>query len=87
MSLIILSDPEVQHILESLTQDSLTSFRQTLWTALHDFSTSVQAGPGGPYQQPPGMATNHPSANTTSLYSPSSGPEGMSFKGEQLDCH
>lgn len=82
MALTVLDEDQVNQVLESLSSEQLTSFRQTLSEALHEFSTSVQAGPSGPYQQPPGVKTANPASSTVSLYAPVSGPEGMSCKGK-----
>lgn len=81
MTLTVLSDAQVQQTFEALTTEQLASFRKTLSEALHDFSTSVQAGPGGPYLQPPGLSTSHPTTDTMSLYAAICGPEGMGSKG------
>lgn len=82
MTLTVLSDEQVRAILESLTLDDLEDFRQELASALHEFSTSIQADEAGLYQQPHRTTTLHPATHATTLYMPSCGPAGMGCKGE-----
>lgn len=80
MTLTVLSDDQVKDILESLNPDELESFRATLASALHEFSTSVEADGEGLYQQPHRITTLHPTSQATTLYMPSCGPSGMGCK-------
>lgn len=82
MTLTVLSDHQVQTILEGLTSDQLDEFSQVLSSALHQYSTNSQPGPNGPYQQPRRIKTHHNDTHATSLYMPSCGPEGMGCKSE-----
>jgi hypothetical protein len=82
MTLTVLSDDQVNAILETLTLAELDEFRHVLSSALHEYSTNTQASPDGPYQQPHRVTTLHPTTKATSLYMPSCGPEGMGCKGE-----
>lgn len=83
MTLTLLSDEQVRAVLENLTREELDGFRQTLASALHEFSTNPKGAPEEPYQQPHRITTLHPSSKATTLYMPSCGPEGMGCKGEQ----
>ncbi|KAF4122827.1 Ornithine cyclodeaminase/mu-crystallin family [Geosmithia morbida] len=80
MTLTVLSDHQVQSILEGLTADRLIDFSSVLSAALHQYSTNSQPGPDGPYQQPRRIKTFHHATQATSLYMPSCGPEGMGCK-------
>ncbi|KIE03701.1 NAD(P)-binding domain protein, partial [Metarhizium majus ARSEF 297] len=80
MTLTVLTDSQVNDILESLTIDELDDFRHVLSSALHEFSTGTDAGDGDVYQQPHRITTLHPGTKATSLYMPSCGPEGMGCK-------
>ena len=79
MTLTVLTDDEVNTICESLNIDEVEDFRHVLAAALHDFSTDAQAA--ALYQQPHRITTFHPSTELTSLYMPSTGPEGIGCKG------
>ncbi|PNY25449.1 Uncharacterized protein TCAP_04602 [Tolypocladium capitatum] len=80
MTFTVLTDEEVRTILEGLNLDDLEEFRHVLASALHEFSTNIQADEGGVYQQPHRMTTLHPGSQATTLYMPSCGPEGMGCK-------
>lgn len=82
MSLTVLSDDQIQGILENLTSDELDEFRHELSGALHEFSTNTQVTDEGLYQLPHRMKTIHPSSKATTLYMPSCGPNGMGCKGK-----
>lgn len=81
MTLTVLSDDQVRATLESLTLDELEDFRHSLASALHEFSTNIQADEAGLYQQPHRITTQHPGSHATTLYMPSCGPPGMGCKG------
>lgn len=78
MTLTVLSDDQVNTLLESLTLDELDEFRQTLASALHEYSTSTKDA----FQQPHRISTHHSETKATTLYMPSCGPPGMGCKGE-----
>ena len=82
MAFTILSDKQVNQVLESLTVDELSEFRIALSAALHEFSNSTTADDGDVYQQPHRITTYHSGTAATTLYMPSSGPEGMGCKGK-----
>ncbi|OAA51719.1 NAD(P)-binding domain protein [Metarhizium rileyi] len=79
MTFTVLTDSQVQDILESLTLDQLDEFRHVLSSALHEFSNS-EAEDGDVYQQPHRITTLHAGTKATTLYMPSCGPEGMGCK-------
>lgn len=81
MTLTILSDEQVNAILESLTVDELDEFRRDLSEALHEFSTSVKV-PEEAFQQPPRSTTLHPETQVKTSYMAACGPTGMGCKGE-----
>lgn len=81
MTLTVLSDEQINLILETLTRDELEKFTRVLGGALHEFSTGSQVGGADAYQQPHRITTLHPETKATTLYMPSCGPEGMGCKG------
>ena len=82
MTFTVLTDEEVRTLLEGLNVDDLEEFRHVLASALHEFSTNMQAEEEGVYQQPHRTTTIHPGSHATTLYMPSCGPEGMGCKGK-----
>ncbi|KAG6040216.1 hypothetical protein E4U41_001242 [Claviceps citrina] len=80
MTFTVLSDSQVQDILEDLTVDELDEFRLVLSSALHQFSNSTESVGGDVYQLPHRISTVHSATKATSLYMPSCGPEGMGCK-------
>ncbi|PFH58037.1 hypothetical protein XA68_14240 [Ophiocordyceps unilateralis] len=78
MTLTVLSDHQVQTLLEGLDLDELDQFRCVLAEALHEFSTNADAD--GFYQQPHRLSTVDPASRATTLYMPVSGPEGLGCK-------
>ncbi|KAI5467742.1 hypothetical protein BGZ63DRAFT_344953 [Mariannaea sp. PMI_226] len=79
MPLTILSDEQVNTLLESLTIDELEDFRKDLCSALHEFSTTVKA-PEEAFQQPPRSTTLHPETRIKTFYMAACGPSGMGCK-------
>ncbi|RCI10294.1 hypothetical protein L249_8461 [Ophiocordyceps polyrhachis-furcata BCC 54312] len=75
MTLTVLSDHQVQTILEGLDLDELDQFRCVLAEALHEFSNN-----DGFYQQPHRLSTVDPVSRAATLYMPVSGPEGLGCK-------
>ena len=81
MSLAVLSDENVQEILESLTSEELEGFKSTLSSALHEYSTNAQSVADGSYVQPGRVSTHSPATGCTTLYMPACSPQGMGCKG------
>ena len=81
MPLTVLSDDQVKAVLESIGPEELDDFRSTLSSALHDYSTNIESS--GSYAQPHRISTFNPVSKATSLYMPSSGPEGVSCKSRR----
>ncbi|RSL51478.1 hypothetical protein CEP53_008422 [Fusarium sp. AF-6] len=79
MTYTILSDDQVNSILEGLTVDELEEFRHVLASSLHEFSTGVPALEAA-YQQPNRISTTHPETQAKTLYMPSCAPCGMGCK-------
>jgi hypothetical protein len=86
MTLTVLSDEQVNTILEGLTLDELDEFSHVLSHSLHEFSTNAQIDDTGAFQQPHRATTWHPETQATTFYMPSCGPEGMGCKGFIPDC-
>ncbi|KAK4089140.1 hypothetical protein Purlil1_6573 [Purpureocillium lilacinum] len=80
MTFTVLTDEQVNSVLEGLDLNELDEFRHVLASALHEFSTNTQADNDGVYQQPHRVTTYHPGTRATTLYMPSCGPEGMGCK-------
>ena len=81
MTFTILSNNEVETILETLNLDELEEFQHGLASALHEFSTDAQADENSSYQQPHRITTYHSATEATTLYMPSCAPAGMGCKG------
>ncbi|KAF4982455.1 hypothetical protein FDECE_17508 [Fusarium decemcellulare] len=81
MTYTVLSDDQVNAILESLTVDELDEFRHVLASSLHEFSTGVPALEEA-FQQPERISTLHPDTQAKTLYMPSCAPCGMGCKGK-----
>lgn len=81
MTYTVLSNDQVNSILEGLTVDELDEFRHVLASSLHEFSTGVPALEEA-FQQPERISTLHPETMAKTLYMPSCAPCGMGCKGE-----
>jgi hypothetical protein len=81
MSLAVLSDENVQAVVDNLTRDELDSFKLVLSEALHEYSNNTQAVDDGSYHQPPRISTKNSTTGCTTLYMPSCSPAGMGCKG------
>ncbi len=81
MSLAVLTDENVQELLESLTFEELEGFKDSLSSALHEYSTNAQAVADGSYPQPARVSTHSPATGCTTLYMPACSPQGMGCKG------
>ncbi|KAM0348950.1 hypothetical protein ACHAPU_003884 [Fusarium lateritium] len=79
MTYTILSDDQVNSILEDLTVAELDEFRHVLASSLHEFSTGVPALEEA-FQQPDHTSTLHPETMARTLYMPSCAPCGMGCK-------
>ncbi|WKT46324.1 Ornithine cyclodeaminase/mu-crystallin [Fusarium oxysporum f. sp. vasinfectum] len=79
MTYTVLSNDQVNSILEGLTVDELDEFRHVLASSLHEFSTGVPALEEA-FQQPERISTLHPETMAKTLYMPSCAPCGMGCK-------
>lgn len=82
MPLSILTDDEISGLLENLTADELEAFRDSLKSALHDYSTGTQAE-DGEIHQPHRTVTRSSLTGATTLFMPSCSPSGLGVKGER----
>ncbi|KAF5645582.1 hypothetical protein F52700_2145 [Fusarium sp. NRRL 52700] len=82
MTYTVLSNDQVNSILEGLTVDELDEFRHVLASSLHEFSTGVPALEEA-FQQPERVSTLHPETMARTLYMPSCAPCGMGCKASQ----
>ncbi|KAI7766652.1 hypothetical protein LZL87_004952 [Fusarium oxysporum] len=82
MTYTVLSNDQVNSILEGLTVDELGEFRHVLASSLHEFSTGVPALEEA-FQQPERISTLHPETMAKTLYMPSCAPCGMGCKASQ----
>ncbi|KAF4342387.1 hypothetical protein FBEOM_3679 [Fusarium beomiforme] len=83
MTYTILSNDQVNSILEGLTVDELDEFRHVLASSLHEFSTGVPALEEA-FQQPERISTLHPETMAKTLYMPSCAPCGMGCKDSSV---
>lgn len=80
MPLTILSDANVNSLLENLTREDVQSFQNTLQQALHEYSTGAQDTDACEVNQP--LRTSLQSSNgTTTLFMPSTSSSGIGMKG------
>lgn len=87
MTFTVLSDDQVDSILESLNIEELDEFRHVLASSLHEFSTSIEATEATEeateaYQQPRRTSTLHRDTLAKTMYMPSCAPCGMGCKGD-----
>jgi hypothetical protein len=83
MTLTVLSDGQINSLLDGLAVDELEDLRKALATALHQYSGGSQDFDGDVFQEPrPGEAV-HPGSKITTRFSSACGPDGMSSKGER----
>ncbi|KAM5377274.1 hypothetical protein ACJZ2D_005093 [Fusarium nematophilum] len=86
MTYTVLSDAQVNSILEGLDIDELDEFRHVLASTLHEFSTGVDAADD--FQQPPRQSTLHPETLAKTLYMPSCAPLiSLTTPSASLDAH
>ncbi|KAL5598603.1 hypothetical protein BROUX41_003471 [Berkeleyomyces rouxiae] len=78
--MIVLTDAQVRDILESLTPAELDVFREDFANALYQYSTDTGIGEDAVFQTPHRTSTYAPKSDATTLYMPSSGPQGMGVK-------
>lgn len=83
MTFTILSNDQVNSILEGLNVDELEEFRHVLASSLHEFSTGIPALEEA-FQEPERTSTLHPDTMAETLYMPSCAPCGMGCKGELI---
>ena len=84
MPLTILSDHEINSLLEGLTLEELEEFRHVLASALHQYSGGSDDVDGDVFQEPRGSSTVHQEAMTTTRFSSACGPDGMASKGMHM---
>ncbi|KXJ89802.1 hypothetical protein Micbo1qcDRAFT_235050 [Microdochium bolleyi] len=80
MSLTVLSDGQIQTLLESLDREDTNAFKFGLKSALHAYSTGQQTGGGPSIDQPERTATRSECNGTTTLFMPSCAPSGHGVK-------
>ncbi|KAJ1324833.1 alanine dehydrogenase [Microdochium nivale] len=80
MSLTVLSDGQIQTLLESLDRDDTNAFKSGLKSALHAYSTGQQTGGEPSIDQPERTVTHSQGNGTTTLFMPSCAPSGHGVK-------
>ncbi|KAI1065761.1 hypothetical protein NW752_006210 [Fusarium irregulare] len=79
MTYTVLSNDQVNSILEGLNIEELEEFRHVLASSLHEFSTGIPALEEA-FQEPERTSTLHPETMAETLYVPSCAPCGMGCK-------
>lgn len=87
MSLTVLSDGQIQTLLESLDRDDTNAFKSGLKSALHAYSTGQQTGGEPSIDQPERTVTHSQGNGTTTLFMPSCAPSGHGVKGRPTSCN
>ncbi|KAK3316390.1 ornithine cyclodeaminase [Apodospora peruviana] len=76
MTLTVLTDDEIRLLLENLTPDDLTNFRDDLRAALHLYSAGTQTST----HQPERTSVHSEATGATTLFMPSASPAGQGVK-------
>lgn len=84
MPLTVLSDAQVDSLLENLAVDELEDLRKVLASALHQYSGGSQEVEGDVFQEPRQGQTLHPETGIMTRFSSACGPDGMASKGETV---
>lgn len=82
MPLTVLSDGDIQLLLEKLRADELEDFCTSLKEALHGYSNGQEGVVDSTFHQPERTSVHVPGTGTTTLYMPSCSPIGKSIKGQ-----
>lgn len=80
MSLSVLTDVQIRALLENLTADELEGFRNSLKSALHEYSTGTQSIEDGYIHQPHRTTISSAKTGTTTLFMPSCSTVGVGIK-------
>jgi hypothetical protein len=80
MTLSVLTDSQIQGLLEGMTVEELLGFQANLKAALHEYSTATQST----IHMPERTSVFNAATGTNTLFMPSSGPAGSGVKGEIL---
>lgn len=81
MPLSVLTDEQINGLLEALTVEELEMFYTGLKEALHDFSVGSQSGEDADIHLPHRQSINSSRTGATSLFMPSGSPAGLGVKG------
>ena len=82
MTLTILTDAQIQALLEELTPEELIEFQQNLRAALHEYSTGTQTKDDSVAVHQPGRTSIYSAATmATTLFMPSASSIGSGIKG------
>ena len=81
MSLTILSDQQINALLESLSHDEAEELSESLWSALHEYSTAQQPIDAGLIHQPERTVIHSMTTGATTLFMPSANLSGHGVKG------
>ena len=81
MSLTILSDEQINALLESLSHEEAEELSEGLRSALHDYSTAQQPIDAGLVHQPERTVIHSKVTGATTLFMPSANVSGHGVKG------
>ena len=82
MALSVLTDLEIRALLENLTAEELEAFRNSLKSALHEYSTGTQSIEDGYIHQPKRTTISSEKTGKTTLFMPSCSTVGVGVKGK-----
>ena len=82
MTLTLLTDQDIQDLLEGLTSQEVELLGRTLLSALEQPSTSNPPDSAAQYCQPERTIVQSPATGATTLFMPSYNPSGYGVKGE-----
>ncbi len=82
MTLTVLSDDQIQSLLENLTISDLQGFQNALTSALHEYSFSTRSQDGNAsVHQPERISVQSQATGATTLFMPSSNSTANAVKG------
>lgn len=84
MPLSVLTDEQINGLLEALTVEELEMFYMDLKEALHDFSVGSQSGEDADIHLPHRQSINSSRTGATTLFMPSGSPAGLGVKGTPI---
>lgn len=84
MTFTVLSDPQINDLLEGLSIDEIEDLRKALAQALNQYSGGAQDVEGDVFQEPREASTLHTETRVKTRFASACGPGGIASKGEAV---